>query len=112
MSWKILAANMELVFGASIVVFGAIVHATAQLKMAREKKEIFTIADFLILWIIALFSGVMFGLLANWFFEGELTPILLFAGTGSFLGLVGINKLANFVVDLLMVKYNDKKNER
>ena len=43
----------------SMIVFGAIVHATAQLKIHREKKEEFTRVDFLILFVIAVFSGII-----------------------------------------------------
>lgn len=43
----------------ALVLFGAIVHATAQLKLHRERKEEFTKVDFLILFVIAVFSGII-----------------------------------------------------
>lgn len=44
----------------AIVVFGSIVHATTQLKIARDKKAEFTRVDFAILVPIAAFAGLIF----------------------------------------------------
>lgn len=92
-----------------IVVFGALVHATAQLKIARDKKETFTFADFSILFVIAAFSGTIIGMTSTLFFDSQ-TVITLSAGIGAFLGMAGVNAIANAFLSMLVAKI-DKRQE-
>lgn len=93
-----------------IIIFGALVHATAQLKIARDKNEKFTLADFLILFVIASFSGTIVGLTAALFFNTMLI-ITLSAGIGAFLGMAGVNAVANSFLAVLVAKIDKKKLE-
>lgn len=88
-----------------IIIFGALVHATAQLKVARDKDESFTLADFIILFVIASFSGTIIGLTSTFFFESQ-TAITLSAGIGAFLGMAGVNAVSNAFLGLLVSKIN------
>lgn len=85
------------------ILFGAIVHATAQLKNNRDNNKEFTIVDFAILFIIACFSGMVFGLVALMFNFG-MVQIILSSAIGAFMGLVGLDKVANMILDLILTK--------
>lgn len=87
----------------AVVIFGAIVHATAQLKLSREKKTAFDRTDFLILFVIASFSGMVFGLTSMLFFENEII-VILFSAVGAFLGIAGLNRLSIILLDVLLYK--------
>tara|TARA_R110000851_G_scaffold96046_3_gene208439 strand:+ start:934 stop:1251 length:318 start_codon:yes stop_codon:yes gene_type:complete len=93
--------SVETLILIGIVVFGAIVHATAQLKVARDNNRVFTGVDFLILSTIASFSGMIFGLAASVYFT-NIVMVALFAGVGAFLGMAGLNRLSNFLLDVLI----------
>ena len=73
--------------------FGALVHATSRLKIARDNGEAFTFLDFFILSFLAGFSGLMFGLLAQVFFEDQ-NLINVATGLGAFLGIACVNILS------------------
>ena len=91
--------------------FGSIVHATNQLRIARKNKEKFTIRDGLILFPIALFSGLVFGLLSQ-LVSNDPVHLMLSVSTGSFLGIVGLNKAADiFLAVLLRAKGADYERE-
>lgn len=94
------AATMLMVF------FGAAVHATNQLRVAKKNREAFTLADWLILFPTAAFSGLIFGLLSRLLSDNDL-HLMLAASIGAFLGLAGLNKVADIVVQMLS-KGNDK----
>lgn len=91
-----------------VILFGAIVHATAQLKIARDKDKEFTIADFFILIVIASFAGLVFGLVATLFFEDSQVTIILFSAIGAFLGMAGLNKISNVLLDFLVSRVDRK----
>lgn len=97
----------------AVVVFGAIVHATAQLKISREKKATFDRVDFLILFVIASFSGMVFGLTSMLFFTNEII-VILFSAVGAFLGIAGLNRVSATLLDLLVyrVSKNNHDNEK
>ena len=67
---------------AGIIIFGAIVHATAQFKVARENDVKHSLLDYIINLVIAAFSGMMFGLLGSLHFDNSsslstsTTPVL------------------------------------
>jgi len=90
--------SMLVIFG--VILFGAIVHATSQMKIARDANTEFTRVDFLILTIIASFAGLVFGLLATLFFESEVV-VILFSAIGAFLGMAGLNKISSILLQVL-----------
>ena len=92
----------------SMIVFGAIVHATAQLKLHRDKKEEFTKVDFLILFVIAVFSGIIWGLIAKTITDSS-TIISLISSVSAFLGLAGLNKIASIAMSLLEYYISNQK---
>ena len=92
----------------ALVIFGAIVHATAQLKIHREKKEEFTKVDFFILFVIAVFSGIIWGLIAKTITDSG-TIISLISSVSAFLGLAGLNKIASIAMSLLEYYISNQK---
>lgn len=98
---ELLADFYTLLIPILFVLFGALVHATAQLKIHRDRKELFTFADFCILFFIAAFSGTVIGMSATVVFESQ-TLITLSAGIGAFLGMAGVNAVANAFLDLIV----------
>jgi len=81
----------------SLIVFGSTTHATVQLKNARDKGSKFSIYDFGIAMFIAGFSGTVFGLVGTALgLEG--VSLYICVSVGSFLGLTGINKLADVLL--------------
>lgn len=83
-----------------VVIFGAIVHATSQFKASRENNTDFTRVDFLILFIIACFSWLIFWLIAIIFFSNVIR-IILASAIGSFTWLIGLNKVSKVLLDLV-----------
>lgn len=102
-STEILTAISSIAIPIGIVIFGALVHATAQLKIARDRKELFTFADFSILFVIAAFSGTIIGMTSTLFFDSQ-TAITLSAGIGAFLGMAGVNAISNAFLQMLVRK--------
>lgn len=90
------------------ILFGAIVHATTQLKSHRDNHKEFTIVDFIILFIIACFSGMVFWLVAMMFNFGMI-QIILSSAIGAFLGLVWLDKVANMILELILTKKMKEK---
>lgn len=86
---------------AGIIFFGVLAHATAQFKLHRDNGLEFTWIDFVVLLPLATFSGLIFGLVGSLVFSG-LVPILICAGTGAFLGVAGMNSLANALLEFLV----------
>lgn len=105
---KIPPELFEIMKFGSIIIFGAIAHATAQLKIARDNKQEFTVADFFILSVLGAFSGIMFGLLATSVFDDQ-TMVFLFTGMGSFMGVAGLNWLSVWALNKLGVKKDNEK---
>lgn len=60
----------------AIIIFGALVHATATLKIKRDAKEEMTKVDFIILLPIAMFSGLLFALATSLFADNQIIVIL------------------------------------
>lgn len=90
-----------------VILFGAIVHATSQLKIARDEQKEFTKVDFFILTVIASFAGLVFGLLSTLIFEDQVV-VILFSAVGAFLGMAGLNKLSNILLQVLVSKVDKK----
>ena len=97
--------TMLIIFG--VILFGAVVHATSQLKIARDANREFSRTDFIILTVIASFAGLVFGLLATLFFENEIA-IILFSAIGAFLGMAGLNKISSVLLDVLVSRVEKK----
>lgn len=93
--------TVKYLIATAIVVFGAAVHATNQLKTARQEETAFTWVDFAILFPIAVFSGLMFGLLAEWLSDNTI-HMFLASGAGAFLGIAGLNRISDFVLESLL----------
>lgn len=92
-----------------MVIFGALAHSTAQLKLARDKNEKFTVSDFIILFVIASFSGTVMGLFAPLVFDSPQLQVVAGA-IGAFLGMAGVNRFANFFLDFFI--YKTKNHEK
>ena len=97
---KTTAELINILAMAGIIIFGSIVHATAKLKIARDTSEAFTVADFVILSVIASFSGLIAGLLATIFLQ-EQTLVLAASGIGAFLGIAGLNAISSIFLEFL-----------
>ncbi|WP_299077895.1 hypothetical protein [uncultured Paraglaciecola sp.] len=93
--------NIKYLIALAIAMFGAAVHATNQLRLARKKGDLFTAIDFLILFPIALLSGLLFGLASQLISDNPI-HLMLSAGTGAFLGIAGLNKIADVVLTALV----------
>ncbi|RKZ92896.1 MAG: hypothetical protein DRQ40_08205 [Gammaproteobacteria bacterium] len=77
-----------------MMVFGAVAHTAWQIKKAKLNKAVFTLIDGIISMIIAMFSGILFGLSAAASGQGELT-VMVSVSVGSWLGITGLNYFAN-----------------
>lgn len=104
---KLLPEIYQLLIIMGVIFFGSIVHATSQLKIARDKNTEFSKADFLILTVISSFAGLVFGLIATLFFDNQIA-VILFSAIGSFLGMAGLNKIANALLEFLVSKVDKK----
>jgi len=83
----------------AIIWFGAIVHATGQLKIARDNgDDKFTFIDWLILIPLAGFAGMIFAIGASIFTQNS-TMINFAAGLGSFLSIRGLNIVSALLLD-------------
>ena len=83
--------------------FWALVHATNKLRISREKKELFTRIDFLILFIICTFAWVVFWLVAMMVTD-NLIQIILSSAIWAFLWLVWLAKIANILLDFIAAR--------
>lgn len=92
--------SYKYLMAALLALFGAIVHATNQLRVARANDEPFTFVDWIILFPTALFAGVVFGLMAQLTTDNAI-HLMLAVSTGAFLGLAGLNKVADRVLAAL-----------
>lgn len=80
------------------VVLGAIANAMMEIKTARDEGERFNWIDFGVSFFIAIFSGMVFTLSAGGL--GATGMSLGLAGSiGAFLGVKGLNKVADNVLD-------------
>lgn len=106
---KLLPEFWSILIIIGVILFGAIVHATSQLKLARDKNQEFTGVDFLILMVIASFAGLVFGLIATLFYADNHIIIILFSAIGAFLGMAGLNKISNILLDFLTSSVESRK---
>ena len=99
MTWKL---SELITYGATVllVFFGAAVHATNHLRIARVEHKPFTMVDWMILIPTSAFSGLVFGLLARLMSDNDI-HLMLACSIGSFLGLAGLNKIADIVLTIL-----------
>jgi len=97
--------HMIIVLG--VILFGSIVHATSQLKIARDKKLQFNAVDFWILFLLASFAGSIFGMIALILFDNQII-VVLFSAIGAFLGMAGLNRVASILLDVLSSKIDRK----
>ena len=92
-----------------IVIFWAIVHATAMLKVRRDKWETMDKVDFFILLPIAMFSWLMFAL-GTQLITDNTTIVMLAAGAWAFLWLAGLSKFSNAILDTLISNIERNKD--
>jgi hypothetical protein len=81
--------------------FGAIVHASQAHRTGKSK----TLADFAILVVMSSFSGVMFSLVAIYYFPQDTYLTMAMAGTGGFLGVEGMSILVDKLRILITKKW-------
>ena len=97
-----------------VIIFGAFVHATVQLKLARDTNDdSFTFLDWLILLPISAFSGWVFYLMASAFFQDD-RLIGGAAGMGAFVGIRGLNFIATVGMKFIKKKLgvNDEDGKK
>lgn len=90
---------------------GAFVHATVKWKKSRTDEVSFTKIDFFILFIIAYFTGLLFGMIAIVFFPDNINIVLLSFGIGGFLGLEGLNRISQAFLDRLVSEIKEKNDD-
>ena len=84
------------------MVFGAVTHAAVQFDASRKKGEPLDKISIIILFIIAVFSGGIFGLTTYIVYPDNILIVILATATGSFLGLTGLNKITSAIPDILI----------
>ena len=86
-----------------IIVFWSIVHATSQLKIARDKKKDFNWIDFVILLPASIFAGLVFVFISK-MISANTDWMIVASAIWSFLGIAWLNKVANILLDVLSSK--------
>lgn len=85
----------------AITILGAVVHATSQLKIARDKNQEFTLIDYLILLPLGAFAGLMFAFIGLAVMPDQPYIVGAFTGIGSSAGMAGLNRLFNILLDFV-----------
>lgn len=114
---KLFAQHPSIFIAAAVIFFGAIANAASMISRARADGRKHTWVDALIGVTIAGFSGMMFGLasqLVTSAVDHQLSAcnelaLYLTSGAGAFLGLTGINKLSESILDSLSRRIEGKK---
>ncbi len=87
-----------IIYHGMLAFFGAIVHAARAHRLGTSK----TVVDFVMLVLMASFSGVIFALFGFWMFSSSQPYITLaIAGTGGFLGVEGMTIIIDQIRTLL-----------
>ena len=73
---KFIKEHSYIVLVIAIIFFGALVNATATLKIRRDAGGNMTMLDFFILLPIAMFSGLLFALATSLFADNQIIVIL------------------------------------
>lgn len=92
-------------YALGITIFGAVVHATNQYKIARKQKEPWTLLDFLILLPTSVFSGGMGGFIAV-LISDNVVHLFIACGIFSFLGVAGLNAISERILQVMVKKYD------
>ena len=107
MFWDFIARNTHGLITWGIIWLGAFAHAAGQLQLyRRDEIARFTWVDALILMPLCGFSGMLFGLIASLQFPDG-PWIWIMAGVGSFLGIRGVNVIANIILNRLKTKVKE-----
>jgi len=93
----------ELFWAGAILLFGATTHATIALKHARDHSLPYNCFDFMIAMLIASFSGMFFGLAMSAIGWTD-KHLYLAIGLGAFLGLKGMNQIAQVLIKVVTEK--------
>ncbi len=91
-----------------VVIFGAIAHATSQWQVAKDTGAKFTKLDYFARFVIATFSGGVFGMASKLFFQNP-DAVILFSAIGAFLGMTGLNTLSLAGLEFLTNRLNKRK---
>ena len=83
--------------------FGASVHVANQRLLLAKKGTPASTGDCIALYITALFAGMVFGLIAI-MTSDNIIHFFLATSTGSFLGIAGLTKITDRIVDMLVKK--------
>lgn len=89
------------IIAACIGIFGALVHVANQGLKAKRAAERIGFADSLALFITALFSSLVFGIIAMLISDNELHLYLAMA-TGAFMGLGGLTKVTDSALNVVL----------
>lgn len=82
----------------------AVAHATNLIRLSKIKGEVFTGQDFAIAFVICFFAGVFLGAVAM-ATTGNPIHISIASATGAWLGVAGLNKITNAVLDFITRRY-------
>ncbi len=86
---------------AALIVGGATAHGLYQWQSARQSGRVYEILDFIISFGLAVFSGVIFGIIAQ-LVTNNTNEILIACSMGAFLGVKGINAITEAVLDTIL----------
>jgi len=88
------------IMGLCMIVFGSIVHASANIKAVQGDK----IIGFIALMSTSAFSGFVTGLFAYGYFGYNIGYIGGFAGVGAFLGIKGLTFISETLLAIIAAK--------
>lgn len=94
-----------------IVVFGAISHATKIATVKKDDEIVFHWLDWFIALPTAMFAGLLFTL-GSQFVSEDIIFHGLSGGIGAFLGLQGLNRFADAVLELLVRSVKGNNDDR
>lgn len=100
---KLRAEHTDTILTGAVIVFWAVVHATAQLKVARDTGIAFSWIDYIILVPIAIFAWLCFWLVAS-LFSSDQVRIILSSAIGAFMGIAWLNKLSSIFLEFIASK--------
>ncbi len=87
-----------LMISAAWIVGGATAHGLYQWQSSRQAGAVYSLLDFVISFALAIFSGVVFAFAAQQI-TTDPEQIYITCSMGAFMGVRGINSIANIVLD-------------
>lgn len=83
-----------------LILFGALVNVLVAFSASRKAGDNYDLLDLVIGFIVAAFSGVIFGLTSNIFFDNE-NAVYAASGVGAFMGIKGLNIITNGIAHII-----------